>query len=266
MNASPLTRTEPVRSLLRTGARTSQLCLFTLETWSRLRLSGEPSHAADRARELAWVAENMCALHGVRAHITGPLPTRPCVLVANHITYFDPLVVASVLPLVAIAKHEIASWPVIGELARRLGTMFVSRDDGYSGARCLREAARALTHGVSVLVFPEGTTTRGGRVLPFKRGIFGVAARARVPVVPICLRYDRADAAWIGDDAFVPHYMKSIGHTCTRVEVQFLPAIDVQHVDHADAAAATARGAIGVALRSGASEAAFSRACTLASA
>lgn len=241
----------PLQSFADTGQRMAYLAAFALETWSRLLVPG--AHAARaQAEQARWVAENMCALHGLRPALRGDLqlPEGPCVVVANHITYFDPLVLGSLLPLSAIAKREVLDWPLIGALSRKLGTLYVTREDAHSGARCLREARRMLARGVSVLVFPEGTTTRGREVLPFKRGMFGVSAQVGVPVVPVCLQYERAEAAWIGEDAFLPHYMKSMRYRCTRVEVEVLPAFRVQSVSDAAEAAEAARSAVSAALRS----------------
>ncbi len=239
---------KPFQALTQLSERMALLGAFALETWSRLLVL----HARDaraRADELRWVAENMCALHGVRPVLCGRLPQGPCVLVANHLTYFDPLVLGSLVPLTAIAKREVLDWPVIGPLSQQLGTLYVTREDAHTGARCLREARRALERGVSVLVFPEGTTTRGEQVLPFKRGMFGVAAQVDLPVVPVCLKYERADAAWVGDDAFLPHYVKGMRHRCTRVEVSFLDAMRVHSVREARDVAERARIQIARALR-----------------
>jgi len=230
--------------LTRTGARAAKVGAFALETWSRMLMDGAFGSASERARELSWVAENLSALHGLRTIVRGVVPRGPCVLVANHINYFDPVVIASQLPLTAVAKREVANWPLVGEFCKRLGVLFVDRDDPQSGARVLRSALRALAQDVSVLVFPEGTTTRGERVLPFKRGIFGAALRASVPVVPVALRYEREDAAWVGDDTFLPHYVRTMAQPCTRVCIQFLPALSFARDRTAEALAESARHAI----------------------
>jgi 1-acyl-sn-glycerol-3-phosphate acyltransferase len=212
-------------AITRTGSRAARVGTFALETWSRLLVDGGRASPVDRARELSWVAENTCAIHGVRTLLRGQPPQGTCVLVANHISYFDPLIVASYLPLTAIAKREVASWPIVGEFVKRLGTLFVERENAGSGARVLREAIGLLNRGVSVLVFPEGTTTRGDQVLPFKRGIFGAALRAGVPIVPVALRYEREDAAWVGNTIFLSHYVRTMSQPCTRVSVEFLPPL-----------------------------------------
>lgn len=236
----------------RTGARAARAMAFSLETWSRLLLDGAGLAPDQRAHELAWVAENMCALHGVRARVRGPVPRSPCVLVANHVSYFDPLIIAGLSPCTAVAKREVSGWPCIGELCRRLGVLFVDRDDRVSGARTLRAALRLLEQGVSVLVFPEGSTTRGDRVLPFKRGIFGAAQLAGVPIVPVALRYDGTHAPWVGNDTFLPHYVRTMAKPYTRVDVEFLSPLSHVRESAATALASEARARIVDALaRSG---------------
>lgn len=247
-DSAPMRRKARRSPITRTGSRAARVGAFALETWSRMLVDGAHDSAEARARELSWVAENMSALHGLRTIVGGAVPHGPCVLVANHITYFDPLVIASQLPLTAVAKREVSSWPLVGELCRRLGVLFVDRDDPHSGARVLRSALRALEHDVPVLVFPEGTTTRGDYVLRFKRGIFGAAQRAERPIVPVALRYERADAAWVGDDAFLPHYVRTMAKPCTRVSVEFLPQLAVSGSPSPDALAEAAQRAIASAL------------------
>jgi 1-acyl-sn-glycerol-3-phosphate acyltransferase len=245
--AHPLALSKPIA---RTGSRAARVGAFALESWSRLKLDGQAKHASPhaRARELSWLAENLCALHGVRAVVRGTPPVGPAVLVANHLSYFDPVVLAAQLPLIAIAKRDVAHWPLVGDTCRRLGVSFVERGDGLSGARVLREVMRALEQGVSVLVFPEGTTTRGEQVLPFKRGIFGAAQHVGVPIVPVALRYDREDAAWVGDETFLPHYVRSMAHACTRVSVEYLAPLPRDCGQSANGLAELARRSIARAL------------------
>jgi len=143
------------------------------------------------------------------------------VLVSNHVSYMDPVTLCSLVACVAIAKQEVASWPVIGETLRTLGVMMVAREDAHSGARVLRQTMRMLASGLPVLAFPEGTTSPGDRILPLRRGLFGAARIVDVPVVPVAIRYDAPTMAWIGNASFVPHYLRnSLRHT-TKVGVNF---------------------------------------------
>ncbi len=209
-------------AVTRTGSRAARVGAFALEVWSRVLVDGASMSPDERARELSWVAENLCALHGVRLSVRGVAPKEPCLLVANHVSYFDPVTIAGLVPCTAVAKSEVGSWPLIGEVCRRLGILYVARDDAASGASVLRRAMRSFERGVSVLVFPEGTTTTGARVLPFKRGAFGAASLAGVPIQPIAIRYESADAAWVGDETFVSHYLRTIVKPYTRVHVDLL--------------------------------------------
>jgi lyso-ornithine lipid O-acyltransferase len=209
----------------RAGSRAAKIGAFALEVWSRSIVDGTARAPDERARELSWVAENMVALHGVRPTVRGEIPKQPCLLVANHMSYFDPMVITSLCPLTAVAKREVADWPWVGEQCRRYGVLYYERDNAHSGARVLREAMRAFERGVSVLVFPEGTTTTGDRVLPFKRGSFGAALHAGVPIVPVALKYENPQAAWVGDAMFLPHYVRTVSKRYTGVSVEFLPSL-----------------------------------------
>jgi 1-acyl-sn-glycerol-3-phosphate acyltransferase len=201
------------------------MSLFAAETALRLRVEGRPAAPDEAARELAFIADNACAISGVRPDVRGTLPNQPCVLVANHVSYLDPLLIASLVPSSPIAKREVGSWPVVGEIAKRTGVMFVDRDCPLSGARVLRACLRSIERGVSVLVFPEGSTTRGGRPLPFKRGSFGVAKLAGVPIVPVAISYERTDVAWVGDDTLLPHVARMLSRPITHVSLRFLAPI-----------------------------------------
>ncbi|MEZ4250872.1 MAG: lysophospholipid acyltransferase family protein [Polyangiales bacterium] len=224
--------------------RVTRAGLFLVETFGRLATTAAqeiPADAPSRARRLAWVAEQMCALHGVDVIVRGRVPEGPAVYVANHLSYLDPLAIVTHAPSIAIAKREVADWPLLGDPMRRLGVLFVDRDSATSGARVLLQARRELLAGASVLAFPEGTTTRGDRVLPFRRGVFGVARQLRVPVVPVTLRYDTPEAAWVGDEAFLPHYVRTTTRTATRAYVRFDTPLDPMAFDSPEALAERSR-------------------------
>jgi 1-acyl-sn-glycerol-3-phosphate acyltransferase len=181
--------------------------------------------------------------------VTGPIPAGPVVLVANHVSYLDPVVLVGLVPAVPISKREISHWPLIGGVARRHGVLFVDRSDAGSGARALRGARRALASGISVLNFPEGTTSGGEQVLPFRRGIFGLARHARVPVVPVSLRFDDPDLAWHGDALFLPHYAKLLARRDVTVRVRFGGPLTPERYGSAADLADEARAAVEHMLR-----------------
>ncbi len=178
-----------------------------------------------RAERLQRVAADLCRVHGFEVRVEGVLPNRPAILVANHVSYVDAPVLATLAPCTIIAKGEVRGWPLIGAGTAALGVIFVARGDAWSGALALRGALRALDAGVSVLGFPEGTTSRGDDVLPFRRGLFGVARLANVPVVPIAIHYASPELRWFGDSWFLPHYLRTAMRPSSLVHVRVGRAI-----------------------------------------
>jgi 1-acyl-sn-glycerol-3-phosphate acyltransferase len=160
-----------------------------------------------RARSLMTTCDRLLQIHGVRADVRGRLPEGPLVIVANHVSYLDPILLARLHPSAPIAKAELASWPLLGGAIEGLGAIFVQRTSMESRARALRGALTALCSGASVINFPEGSTSSGDEVGPFHRGIFGIAIRAGVPIVPVRIDYSDPRIAWTGDATFLPHYL-----------------------------------------------------------
>ncbi len=175
----------------------------------------------ERALLLRDLLARLTALHGVEVTIAGARPWGRVLLASNHVSWLDPVVLGGIVPCVPISKLDVSTWPVVGTLARELGVLFVDRGDRHSGMTVLRGATRALHDGVAVLNFPEGTTTRGDRVLPFRPGLFALARSAGAPVVPVAISYDPPELAWVGDDAFVPHYLRLAGGKRARATVRF---------------------------------------------
>jgi lyso-ornithine lipid O-acyltransferase len=205
----------------------------------RVRRSGAPRR--DQAALLADGCRRTLRAHGVEVDALGGLPPGPVLLACNHVSWLDPLVVAGQVPCAPISKLDVRGWPVFGTLAAEVGVIFHARGEAASGLRVLREVEAALAAGVPVLNFPEGTTTDGRGVLRFHKGLFGLAARLGVPVVPVALRYDPADLAWIGDATFVPHYLRLASRAASRVRLRFGEPLEAAGGADAAALAATAR-------------------------
>lgn len=209
---------------LRAAARATALGVIATETLAAAATLGAPPEAElrrARAALFARAARRTLGLHDVRVRAAGPLPEPGALLVANHVSYLDPLAVAAEVPCLPVSKADLAAWPVLGAVARRTGVLFVERGDPASGLRVMRAVRRALEEGLSVLNFPEGTTTAGDGVLAFRRGLFSVAHRAGAPVVPVAIAYDPPDLAWIGEATFVPHYLRLASRAAAEVHVTF---------------------------------------------
>lgn len=238
-------------ALLRSGRRVRRTSVFLAQASAHIRreLSPLPDTAANTRRRqgyMHFMAGNLCALSGFEVRVRGPVPAADasCVLMCNHISWQDPLLIADVLPTVAIAKREVGSWPVVGDIASGLGMLLVERGCAHSGAKVLLRARRTLLDGGSVLTFPEGTTSYGESILPFHRGMFGLAQRLDIPVTPIALRYFHANAGWVGDANFLPHYLETVGRPRTVAELHFGAPMGARAGERAEDFAARVREAM----------------------
>lgn len=175
-----------------------------------------------RAELLQRLCRSVCRLHDVSLDVGGRLPDEPVIYVGNHLSYIDPIAICSLTPCAPIAKLEVASWPLVGPLAQQLNVIFVRRGDPASGARALLRSLRRLEAGVNVLNFPEGTTTRGD-MRPFQRGLFGVARRLGVAVVPLALSFETPALCWVDDDRLVSHYARTVLGAAHRVRLDVGP-------------------------------------------
>lgn len=163
----------------------------------------------------AW-AKAMLWLLGVRLRVAGPTPSAPFFLVANHLSYVDVLVLAAQVDCVFVAKSELAAWPLLGFLSRQVQTIFINRRRTRDLLRVNALLARTLAAGQSVALFPEGTTTAGAAVLPFKSALLEPAVQAGRCVAYASLSYRTADGeapateavCWWGEMEFVPHLLK----------------------------------------------------------
>lgn len=169
----------------------------SLSALGEARMSGFRT-PGERARALSRLAGELLAIHGVEVVPVGVVPARPCVVVANHASLLDPLVVLSQLAAVPILPAQVAAWPVFGTAAAALGARFAAPDDPHGGARVLRGALDALRAGVPVVALPEAAPRGRDRAAPdrverFHRGVFGLAILADLPVVPVALRVEPAD-------------------------------------------------------------------------
>ncbi|MFP4209412.1 MAG: lysophospholipid acyltransferase family protein [Wenzhouxiangella sp.] len=131
------------------------------------------------------------AVCGVRLSVHGQLPPAPCLVVANHITWFDIPVLHALWPMGLVAKIEIRRWFLLGRLAEIAGSIFIQRGSQESRRRVNRRMAARLRRGEMIGVFPEGGIHPERGVKRFHARLFGSAIRARVPVVPLAIRYWR---------------------------------------------------------------------------
>jgi 1-acyl-sn-glycerol-3-phosphate acyltransferase len=161
--------------------------------------------------------------------VRGAPPKPPFLLVSNHLSYVDVLVFASLLKCAFVARGDVANWPVIGSLCRGAATIFVDRDKRKDVARVNGLIGQAIGDGRGIVLFAEGTSTRGDAVLPFKSSLLEQAARADFAVSYAALGYRTregeppADLAvcWWGDMTFVKHVVSLLYLSEIKATVAF---------------------------------------------
>ncbi len=174
---------------------------------------------------------------GIRCVVDGPLPDAGAgrlAVVSNHVSYLDVLLYSSIRPFLMVSKTEVRGWPLIGWITAQAGTIYVQRA-GIEGGQTQTHAevnaqmAAAFRSGLPVLFFPEGTTSDGSGILPFRRGLYNSVVYDEVPMKVAALRYEvrdegasvARDVCFIGDDAFGPHLFGLLGLRDVRVSVAF---------------------------------------------
>nr|WP_240189262.1 lysophospholipid acyltransferase family protein [Nakamurella flavida] len=155
----------------------------------------------------------------------------PTLVVANHVSWIDLLVLAACAPTRPVAKREVCGWPVVGAVARRSGALFVDRDSWRSLPASVTEMTTALRRGHRVQVFPEATTRCGSSLAPFRRAAFQAALDAAVPVSPVTLQYrdtsgrPTAAAAFTGEMTMWESVLRVVRLPGVVVEVHWLPCV-----------------------------------------
>jgi 1-acyl-sn-glycerol-3-phosphate acyltransferase len=205
----------------RAGVRLARTAKRAAGVAIRAQSLGSVMRTRSHAEAFQAMAASVLDALDVDVVVSGRVPTEPGLLVANHLGYLDPLLALRAVPAIPLAKREVSRWPLIGDCARALGAIFIERERVMGRARALLAATRVLASGLSVLNFPEGTTTRGDVVLPFMRGLFGVAQALDRPIVPIRIDFEDPEHAWVGEDTFVPHLLRFAAHRRPRAYVRF---------------------------------------------
>jgi 1-acyl-sn-glycerol-3-phosphate acyltransferase len=221
-------------ALLRFGAFGALLVAFLLHHFvAGLVIRDEARKLRYYLRSISRTSDLVLWLLNIRVTVYGDLRTvGPQLVVANHLSYLDVLVLFRFFPSLFVTSTEIRDTPVLGHICKLAGCFFVERRrDRRSQTTKHRELGAMLEkfrEGFSVFLFPEGTSSDGSTVLPFKGTFFQLAVDTETPVRPLCLKYlgaNRDVPPWYGDMTFPDHLFRVCLEDSIAVSVTVLPEI-----------------------------------------
>ncbi len=198
-------------------------------------LKSTPPDPEAQHRNQEWFRRVLACLN-VRVSVTGPVTEAPCLVVCNHVSWLDILVLGSTVPVAFLSKAEVARWPLISRLARAGGTLFIERGGEGAARRSIEGICKAFKRRQSVAIFPEGTTGEGRTVLPFHPRLFAAAIESGKPVQPAALRYPHPSGVhpkvpYVGEQTLVGSILGILGCPSIQAEVFLGPAIDPDGLD-----------------------------------
>jgi 1-acyl-sn-glycerol-3-phosphate acyltransferase len=186
----------------------------------------ENSRRRARALWLQRTARQVGRIFQLELQSVGAIPSSG-LLVCNHLSYIDILALASLAPAMFVAKREVKSWPVMGLLAQLGGTLFIDRQRRTHVGEVNGEIQTALKDGALVILFPEGTSSDGKTILPFKSSLLEPATQQKHPLAVGHIQYSLADGnpgeevCYWGDAVFFPHLLNLLSKRSVRATVQF---------------------------------------------
>ncbi len=187
------------------------------------------SKSGKRAARAAWLhraSRRHLRIFGYSAEVSGPLP-KTGLLVSNHLSYLDILAISSTTPAVFVSKADVKRWPLFGRLATMGGTVFIERERRTHVGDVNREIESALADGVLVVVFPEGTSSDGQTILPFRSSLLEPALAGGHHIATAWLHYEltggdaKQEVCYWGDHTFFPHLINLLGKKSVHATLRF---------------------------------------------
>ena len=196
-----------------------------------------------------WWHARLIVILGIRVQVRGQ-PAPGCLLVGNHISWLDIPIIGAQGEIQFLAKSDVRRWPLVGWLAETADTLFIERGAYQTSARA-RQLSERIGSGGCPMIFPEGTTSDGTRVLPFHPRLFALAQDGAVAIQPVALTYRCRDgtapdpiAPFVGDDRLIAHLPRVLRHPGLVAELQFLPPLETGRGQRRRAIAERSRQAI----------------------
>jgi 1-acyl-sn-glycerol-3-phosphate acyltransferase len=173
--------------------------------------------------------KSVCKILSIKVEVIGKMPEPPFFLVSNHLSYADIIIFFSVLKTTFVSKAEVKNWPMLGIMARTLEIIFIDRKRKSDVARVNQSVADQISKYKGVVLFPEGTTSSGESLLPFKPSILEHPAKSQMPVHYAYITYRTGpkdedainSVCWWNDESFGSHFLKFAGNRSIRARIYF---------------------------------------------
>jgi 1-acyl-sn-glycerol-3-phosphate acyltransferase len=210
----------------------TRCCLHLLHgMWTILTKFSSATHE-QRSQHVADWSKRFLELLGVAVKVQGqPLQKGPLMVVINHVSWLDILVMLAAQPVCFVSKSEVKHWPVIGWLATNVGTLYIERAKRKDALRVVHQISENLKAGHLIGIFPEGTTSDGKSLLPFHGNLLQAAISAGSPIQPVALRFLEADGTlsmsptYIGDDTLLSSVWRMLCADPVTASLDFLPSM-----------------------------------------
>jgi 1-acyl-sn-glycerol-3-phosphate acyltransferase len=213
---------------VRTAMRSLLLPPLAAGCFGDFLLSGAARSIRERVRWLSRVAVRHAKWMGLNIRVHGEIP-RGGLIVANHVSYADIVALSAVAACAFVSKKEVAGWPLFGLYARCGATIFVDRERRSAVADVAGEMRERLDAGVPLALFPEGTSTGGSDVLPFRSSLFEPVVELGCPVTACALHYSLEggsvadEVAYWRDMTLAPHLLNLLGKNGVTLDIRFGP-------------------------------------------
>ena len=214
--SDPAARSIDIAAIIRAILRSSAFIFFSLIALAEISVTNVFIAAKCRlSTRAAWLhrwCRFACLILGIRKSVIGTIPESG-LIVCNHLSYLDIVVFSSVRPCVFVAKKDVGSWPLFGWLARAAGTIFADRNRKTAAGGIVDLIQEAVNDGALVVLFPEGTSSDGRSVLPFKSALLEPALQASCELSAAAIGYSLAcgsvanEVCYWRDMTLVPHLL-----------------------------------------------------------
>jgi len=214
----------PLRTPLRALWLAGEVLLVAMRYFIECPPWSKSATVAARARWLHRSCRRTLRIFVAEVEQCGELPASG-LLVSNHLSYLDILVLSSLMPVVFVAKKDVKSWPLLGWFAAMAGTIFIDRERRTHVGQITRSIEEIMNNGVLVVLFPEGTSSGGETVLPFKSSLLEPAVQPTHPLSVVVIRYelDDGDASeevcYWKDMTLLPHLINLLCKSSVRVQL-----------------------------------------------